>query len=113
MDVGLDCTIPARKDLVAALVPTAVSAIGKIADPSGKITTDALKALFSGASLQGEAGIIVACVEARAIELIAPLLGISSTGNLVPAAEKNHLDGGALRQAFSAQFPGVLFKTSR
>lgn len=111
-EVGLNCTTTARKDLVEALVPTAVSALGKIADPSGKITTEALRALFSGASLQREEGIIVACVEARAIELIAPLLGISSTGSFASSTETKRLDGVALRQAFSAQFPGVLFKTS-
>ena len=105
----LDCTAPARKDLVAALTPTAVSAINKIADPSGKITVDALRELFSGASLDSEAGVIVACAEAHAVELIATLLPTSFAG----PTDKGRIDGPVLRAALAAQFPGSVFKTSR
>jgi len=71
---ALDCTTQARSDLVAALVPTAESAIQKIADPSGKVTLDALASLFSGANLKSEAGVIVACAEAK-VRLISPFVG--------------------------------------
>jgi hypothetical protein len=108
LNAALDCTTPARNDLVVALTPTAVAAIHKIADPSGKITVDALKALFSGASLESEAGVIVACVEAHAIEVIATLLPTSGL-----TGDKERIDGLALRNAFAAQFPGIVFKTSR
>lgn len=112
LSAALDCTTSPRNDLVTALTPTAVTAIGKIADPNGKITVDALKALFSGASLDSEAGVIVACVEARAVELLATLLPIP---HVMTSAQgvKDHIDVPALREAFAAQFPAVVFKTAR
>lgn len=113
LSAALDCTTPARNDLVEALTPTAMTAIRKIADPSGKITADALKALFSGASLDSEAGIIVACVEARAVEFLATLLPIPLAATSAQAADKDHVDGSALRAALAVQFPGVVFKTAR
>jgi hypothetical protein len=113
LSAALDCTTPARNDLVDALTPTAVTAIRKIADPSGKITTDALKALFSGASLDSEAGVIVACAEARAVEFLATLLPIPLAATSAQAADKDHVDGPALRAALTSQFPGVVFKTAR
>lgn len=115
LSTALDCTTPARNDLVGALTPTAMTAIHKIADPSGKITTDALKALFSGASLDSEAGVVAACVEARAVELLATLWPIppAPSPSLALTADKDHIDGPALRGALAAQFPGVVFKTSR
>jgi hypothetical protein len=113
LSAALDCTTSARNDLVDALTPTAVTAIRKIADPSGKITADALKALFSGASLDSEAGVIVACAEARAVEFLATLLPIPLAATSAQAADKDHVDGPALRAAFTSQFPGVVFKTAR
>lgn len=113
LSTALDCTTPARHDLVDALTPTAVSAIRKIADPSGKITTEALRALFSGASLKNEAGVLAACVEARAVEFLASVLPTAQSGAFAPVPEGPHIDGASLRGALSAQFPGVVFKTSR
>jgi hypothetical protein len=113
LNAALDCTTPARNDLVDALTPTAVTAIRKIADPSGKITTDALKALFSGASLNSEAGVIVACAEARAVEFLAALLPIPLAATSAQGVDKDHVDGPVLRAALASQFPGVVFKTSR
>jgi len=111
LNAGLDCTTPARNDLVDALTPTAETAIRKIADPDGTVTTAALKALFSGASLESEAGVIVACVEARAIELLATL--VPTPHVVIASADKARVDGPALRAALAAQFPGIVFKTSR
>jgi len=113
LNAALDCTTPARSDLVTALTPTAVAGIRKIADPSGKITTDALKTLFSGASLDSEAGVVAACVEARAVEFLATLLPIPRATTAVQGADKDRVDAGSLRAALGAQFPGVVFKTSR
>lgn len=110
LNAALDCTTEARRDLVAAMTPTATSAINKIADPStGKITTDALQALFSGASLKSEAGIVVACAEAKAIELIAKLVPIP--GRTTVAAAGATLDVVSLHGAFAGQFPGATFQT--
>jgi hypothetical protein len=111
LNAAFDCTTPARSDLVDALTPTAASAIRKIADPDGKVTTEALKMLFSGASLESEAGVIVACVEARAVEFLvslAPTLHVAVAGTAT-----GDVDRSALRAALAAQFPGTVFKTSR
>lgn len=111
LSVPLDCTTSARNDLVTALTPTAVTAIRKIVDPSGKVTVGALKELFSEASLNSEEGIIVACIEARAVEFLASLLPIPRT--VTTSVSQDGIDGVALREALAAQFPGVVFKTSR
>jgi hypothetical protein len=113
LSAALDCTTPARNDLVDALTPTAVTAIREIGDPSGTITTDALKALFSGASLDSEAGVIVACAEARAVEFLATLLPIPLAATSAQLADRGHVDGTALRAALASQFPGVVFKIAR
>ena len=106
IDAALDCTTQSRADLVTALVPTAESAIQKIADPSGKVTLDALASLFSGANLKSEAGVIVACVEAKAIALFGTLLASPRVaGGPAP------LDVNSLRLALAMQFPGVSFRT--
>jgi hypothetical protein len=113
LSAALDCTTPARNDLVAAITPTAVTAIRKIADPDGKITVDALKALFSRATLDSEAGIIVSCAEARAVEFLATLLPIPLAAGAVQMTDKDRIDGSALRAALATQFPGVVFKILR
>jgi hypothetical protein len=106
IDAALDCTTQARTDLVAALVPTAESAIQKIADPSGKVSVEALEALFAGASLKSEAGVIVACAEAKAIALLGTLLAAPRVAGAPPP-----LDVNSLRLALAVQFPGVSFRT--
>lgn len=111
LSAAFNCTTPARDDLVDALMPTAVTGIRKIADPSGKVSVDALKELFSGASLNSEAGIIVACAEARAVEFLATLLPFPHTVTSLVVPDR--IDGAVLRGALAAQFPGVVFKTSR
>lgn len=112
LNVGVDCTTAARNDLVTALTPTAVSAINKIADPKGKITTEALAALFSGASLKNEAGVILACAEARAVEYILTHLAAPAPEGASQLIASSRIDGDALRGALAAQFPDVAFKTS-
>lgn len=113
LNAALDCTTTARKDLVDALVPTAVSAIQKIKDPRGKVNVDALRTLFSGASLNSEAGIIAACVEADAIDLLASLFPILQAAPSSQAASGADIDVVSLREALATQFPGVVFKTAR
>jgi hypothetical protein len=111
LNAAFDCTTQARKDLAAALTPTAVTAIHEIADLSGTVTVDALKTLFSGASLDNEVGGIVACVEARAVEFIAPLLPTPGVATAALTSDKGSINGLALRAALAAQFLGVVFKT--
>jgi len=106
---ALDCTTQARSDLVAALVPTAESAIQKIADPSGKVTLDALASLFSGANLKSEAGVIVACAEAKAIVLLGTLLTAPSSPTAARLAAV--FDINSARLALAQQFPGTQFRT--
>jgi hypothetical protein len=111
LNAAFDCTTSARSDLVDALTPTAESAISKIADLEGKVTTKALKALFSGASLESEAGVSVACAEARAVEFLVTLFPTPHV--VVAGAATVRVDGPALRAALAAQFPGAVFKTLR